>query len=61
VQLDVRLQRRLRGSGLGLSLARRFATLLGGSVHVTSELGKGSRFWVVLPLRLPIGSGTERT
>jgi signal transduction histidine kinase len=60
VQLDVRLQRRLRGSGLGLSLARRFATLLGGSVHVTSELGKGSRFWVVLPLRLPIGSGTER-
>jgi signal transduction histidine kinase len=51
VQLDVRLQRRLRGSGLGLSLARKFAELLGGHVGVESELGKGSRFWVVIPMR----------
>jgi len=51
VQLDVRLQKRLRGSGLGLSLARKFAELLGGSVAVQSELGKGSRFSVVLPVR----------
>jgi signal transduction histidine kinase len=53
VQLDVRLQKRLRGSGLGLSLARKFATLLGGEVHAQSELGKGSRFSVTLPMRLP--------
>jgi signal transduction histidine kinase len=52
VQLDVRLQKRLRGSGLGLSLARKFAALLGGTVSVESELGKGSRFSVVLPMRL---------
>jgi len=51
VQLDVRLQKRLRGSGLGLSLARKFAELLGGRVGVESEQGKGSRFWVVLPVR----------
>jgi signal transduction histidine kinase len=51
VQLDVRLQKRLRGSGLGLSLARKFAELLGGRVGVESELGKGSRFFVVLPVR----------
>jgi len=51
VQLDVRLQRRLRGSGLGLSLARKFADLLGGKVGVESELGKGSRFWVLIPMR----------
>ena len=51
VQLDVRLQKRLRGSGLGLSLARKFAELLGGRVGVESELGKGSRFSVVLPVR----------
>jgi signal transduction histidine kinase len=51
VQLDVRLQRRLRGSGLGLSLARKFAELLGGRVGVESTLGKGSRFFVALPVR----------
>ncbi len=51
VQLDVRLQRRLRGSGLGLSLARKFAELLGGKVGVESELGRGSRFWVLIPMR----------
>lgn len=50
VQIDVRLQKRLRGSGLGLSLARKFAELLGGRVAVQSELGKGSRFSVVLPV-----------
>jgi signal transduction histidine kinase len=53
VQVDVRMQKRLRGTGLGLSLARKFATLLGGEVHVQSELGKGSRFSVTLPIRLP--------
>ncbi len=51
VQLDVPLQRRLRGTGLGLSLARKFAELLGGHVGVESEVGQGSRFWVVLPVR----------
>jgi signal transduction histidine kinase len=59
VQLDVRLQKRLRGTGLGLSLARKFAQLLGGSVAVESELGKGSRFSVKLPVRIadPIAPG----
>jgi signal transduction histidine kinase len=53
VQLDVRLQKRLRGSGLGLSLSRKFARLLGGEVHAESELGKGSRFSVTLPMKVP--------
>jgi signal transduction histidine kinase len=57
VQLDVRLQKRLRGSGLGLSLARKFAELLGGRVGVESELGKGSRFFVVLPVRFAGDAG----
>jgi signal transduction histidine kinase len=51
VQLDSRIQKRLRGTGLGLSLAKKFAELLGGDVSVESELGKGSRFSVRIPLR----------
>jgi len=53
VQLDTRIQKRLRGTGLGLSLAKKFAELLGGGVTVQSELGKGSRFSVLIPCRYP--------
>jgi signal transduction histidine kinase len=53
VQIDTRLQRRLRGTGLGLSLARKFAELLGGRVGAESVLGQGSRFWVTIPVQYP--------
>jgi signal transduction histidine kinase len=51
VQIDTRIQKRLRGTGLGLSLSKKFAELLGGSVAVTSQEGHGSRFSVVIPTR----------
>ncbi|VTU18477.1 Autoinducer 2 sensor kinase/phosphatase LuxQ [Variovorax sp. PBS-H4] len=54
-QVDSPVQKRLRGTGLGLALSRRLAVLLGGDVEVQSELGKGSVFSVVLPVRL-VGS-----
>jgi signal transduction histidine kinase len=50
VQINTSMQRRLRGSGLGLSLSRKLAELLGGRVGAESTLGVGSRFWVVIPL-----------
>jgi CheY-like chemotaxis protein len=50
VQLDSTLNRQYEGTGLGLSLVQKLADLHGGSVEVESELGKGSRFTVYLPL-----------
>jgi len=52
VQVDTPLQRGLRGTGLGLSLCKRFAELLGGKVGVHSSPGEGSEFYVTLPLKL---------
>lgn len=53
VQVDSPLQKRLRGTGLGLALCRRFAPLLGGSVGVSSTVGQGSEFHVTVPIALP--------
>lgn len=50
VQIENPLQRRVKGTGLGLPLSRRLAELLGGSVSVTSTLGVGSIFTVTIPM-----------
>ena len=52
VQVDGPIQKRLRGTGLGLSLSRKLARLLGGDVAVTSAVGQGSTFSVTIPTRL---------
>ncbi|HEX6212365.1 MAG TPA: ATP-binding protein [Methylomirabilota bacterium] len=49
-QLDSPMQRRVRGTGLGLPLTRKLAALLGGAVAVDSTLGAGSTFSLRLPL-----------
>lgn len=51
-QLDSPIQKRLRGTGLGLSLSKRLAELLGGSIALQSAAGVGSTFSVTVPLKL---------
>ncbi|MDE3016421.1 MAG: response regulator [Pseudomonadota bacterium] len=51
-QEDGSIDRHYGGTGLGLTIARKFAHMLGGEIHVRSEKGKGSRFTLVLPVRL---------
>ena len=48
-QVEGKLHKVAKGSGLGLPLSRKLAQLLGGNVHVTSEVGVGSTFTVVIP------------
>jgi signal transduction histidine kinase/DNA-binding response OmpR family regulator len=50
-QVDHPIQRRVKGTGLGLPLSKKLATLLGGEVRVQSQAGVGSAFTVQLPLR----------
>jgi signal transduction histidine kinase/CheY-like chemotaxis protein len=50
-QLEHRLQRQVKGTGLGLPLSRRLAELLGGGLTVTSQPGLGSTFSLTIPIR----------
>ena len=48
-QADPSTSRKYGGTGLGLVISRRFAQMMGGDIHLHSELGRGSTFTVRLP------------
>ena len=53
VQVDAPIQKKFRGTGLGLSLSRKLALMLGGDVAVHSTVGVGSVFSVTIPIAIP--------
>jgi CheY-like chemotaxis protein/anti-sigma regulatory factor (Ser/Thr protein kinase) len=56
-QVDSAVQRKVKGSGLGLPLSRSFAELIGGTIQAESVPGQGSVFTLTIPARF----GAEQT
>ncbi|MBX5481204.1 MAG: response regulator [Myxococcaceae bacterium] len=52
VQADSSTSRKYGGTGLGLTISRKFAQMMGGDITVTSQLGVGSTFTMTLPTNL---------
>jgi signal transduction histidine kinase len=62
-QLDTRANRKIEGTGLGLAITRMLLELMGGTIAVESEYGRGSVFTVRIPQQVldPAPLGKERT
>lgn len=61
-QADSATTRKFGGTGLGLVISRQLARLMGGDLSFLSEAGKGSIFWLSLPVGMPQHIGvTEHT
>jgi signal transduction histidine kinase/CheY-like chemotaxis protein len=60
-QADVSISRKYGGTGLGLAISRNIVKQMGGQLRVTSELGRGSRFYFVIPVELGVIPEDEKT
>jgi signal transduction histidine kinase len=59
-QLDPAVTKSHGGTGLGLTISRELAEMLGGHIELDSELGEGATFSLVLPIALPDQERSKR-
>ena len=59
-QAEQTATRKTGGTGLGLSVTRKLARLLGGDVTVVSRVGAGTTFLLTLPMKAPVGETVRR-
>jgi signal transduction histidine kinase len=59
-QAEQTATRKTGGTGLGLSVTRKLARLLGGDVTVVSRMGAGTTFLLTLPMKAPAGEAVRR-
>ena len=59
-QAEQSATRKTGGTGLGLSVTRKLARLVGGDVTVASKMGAGTTFLLTLPMKAPVGETVRR-
>jgi len=61
-QADTSIARKYGGTGLGLAITHRFTQIMGGTIAVDSQPGRGSKFTIQLPVEvIPVSADTARS
>ncbi len=58
-QADGSTTRQYGGTGLGLTICKQLVELMGGHIHVSSEVGTGSAFEVIIPFHSPVANDSQ--